>query len=292
VTAPSTAGCRAKVRRAEYHLEVLEGEIGSFRDLHPVRFTVDRDLEKSSYVFRVWDIAEPDAAWGLLVGDCFHNARSALDHLAYQLVILNLGRDLTDDEARRVMFPIYETPKLYTAYGAGRVADLRIVDRARIEILQSYHAWDEGIWGPDQMPGPPAPVPSYLSLLSRLDNSDKHRTIQPVWLAAGLGGLPKDWAEVRITGGGTTDSPLNDGAEIGRWFFDGTPPEPPAEMDVERYFAIQVSLWQPFFATRVQRILGNCITAVTMVLDMFEPCLVHGSAPAPLRYWDGGPPWL
>lgn len=273
-------------------MHILNGQIAAFREQHPVRFTVDCDFEKSAYVFRVWDVAEPDPRWGLVVGDCLHNARSALDHLVYQLAILHLGRELTEQEARRAMFPVHETPDSYRDNGARHVRDLRDVDRARIEILQPYHALDESIWGPDKMPGPPAPVPRYLDLLSRLDNTDKHRTIQPVWFTPGLVNLPVGASELGITGGSNSNCPLHDGAEIGRWHFDRVPPEPPAEMDVEAYFPLQISLWEPFFGTRAQRILGNCIIAVDMVLDIFEPCLTHDSDPADLRYWDGQPPWL
>lgn len=292
----SLEGCRAKLRRAEYHLQIVEGKIASFRERYPVHITVDRDVNEPAYVFRVWDIQEPDADWGLIIGDAAHNARSALDHLAYQLLVLGLGRDLTDAdaEARRIMFPIFDDPGEFRSNGQWRIAGLRDVDRARIEELQPYNAWDEGIWGTHQMPGPPAPVGGYLSEVSRLDNADKHRVVQPVWFTAGLGALPKNARELGITGGSSTDCPLSDGAEIGRWFFDHIPPEPPDEMKVHMnaYFPMQVSLREPFFGTRVGLILGNCIIAARMVLDMFEPVINHGQDPAPLRYWDGQPPWL
>jgi len=57
------------------------------------------------------------------------------------------------------------------------------------------------------------------------------------------------------------------------------------------FFPTQISLRVPSFGARVERILGNCIIAVRMVLDMFEPA-ISGQDPAPLRYWDGQPPWV
>ena len=88
-----------------------------------------------------------------------------------------------------------------------------------------------------------------------------------------------------ITGTSVTGEPLYEGAEIARWFFDGDPPPIPPEMDVEAYFPLQISLWKPFFATGAFRVLTSCITAVRMVLNMFEPVLTHGEPPAPLPYW-------
>jgi hypothetical protein len=292
--AASLDGCRAKLRRAEHHLQEAEGKIASFRERHPVSITVDRDVNQPAYVFRVWDVHEPDTELGLVIGDAAHNARSALDHLAYQLLIVGLGRDLTTAEATRIMFPVYDDRGKFQSNGQSRIAGLRDVDRARIEELQPYNAWDEGIWGSHQMPGPPAPVASYLAEVSQLDNMDKHRTVQAVWFTARFPAVPANAGELGITGASSTGSPLSDGTEIGRWHFDRTPPEPTDEIKVHlnAYFPTQVSLREPFFGTRVERILGNCIIAVGMVLDMFEPVVSHGQNPAPLRYWDGNPPWL
>ncbi len=288
----SLDGCWAKVRRAENHLNEIEDEIAIFRELHPVRITVDRDLQLNAYIFKAWEIATPDPDLGLIIGDCVHNARGALDHLVYQLAEFNLRRPLTETEAKRTAFPIYDKPSEYQSRGERRVCDLRDKDRIRIELLQPYHGWDEAIWGHFLMPGPLAPISNYLSTLSELDNTDKHRTILPVWFVAGFSVPPVWQRELGITSTSLSGDPLSEGAEIGRWLFDGEPPIPPSGMDMNAFFPCQMSLWQPYFGTRVGRILGNCLIAVRMVTEMFEPVFAHGLDPAPLKYWDGGPPWL
>ena len=251
------------------------------------------DPESKSYVFRVWGVKTPDPSWGLLVGDCVHNARSALDHLAYQLACLNLGRDLNEDEAKKIQFPIAEDPAKF-AKMRGRIDNLADVDRARIEVLQSFNAWDESIWGTLRMPGPPAPIPSYLLQVHQLDIIDKHRTMHPTWVSPTLGGQPVGARELGITGTTTSIDVLSEGGEIGRWHFQDMPPEPSAEMApfLNDYFPIHISLREPHFATGVSRILRDCIMAVSMVTDMFEPRLMGQGAPALLKYWDGGPPWF
>jgi len=144
------------------------------------------------------------------------------------------------------------------------------------------------------MPGPPAPVATYLAEVMQLDNADKHRAIRPVWFTAGFSALPANARELGITGRSSNGNPLSEGIEIGRWYFSRIPPRPSDEMKarMNAYFPVQVSLSSPFFGRRVGRIVRNCIIAVRMVLDMFEPVISHRQAPAPLRYWDGQPPWL
>jgi hypothetical protein len=259
---------------------------------HPIRVTVERagTGTESKYVFRSWGVVKPDPDWGLLIGDCVHCARSTLDHLAYQLAILGLGRDLADEEARRVQFPLYENPEAFRG-NRGRISDLRRDCQERIEQLQPYHSWDDTIWGPLHMPGPPAPIPAYLRVATDLDNVDKHRLVQPVWITPGISLGPANPGRHGITATSIQDSPLTEGGELGSWQFDHEPPPPP-EGDWASYVNFQLSLRAPFFGSRAQRILGNCIMAARMVVDMFEPCILRGAPPAPLRYWDGEPPWL
>jgi hypothetical protein len=173
-----------------------------------------------------------------------------------------------------------------------RLRDLRTVDKKRIEELQPYRAWDEALWGPHEMPGPPAPIPNYLDELTKLNNADKHRTITPVWMGAKLSLLPQGARELGITGSSTTGDVLTDGCEIGRWHFNKVPPEIPNDFQAELYFPIQPSLREPYFGTSVERISRNCLLAVRMTLEMFAPCIAGGKDPAPLKYWDGSPPWL
>src|SRR5438034_3145826 len=132
------SGCRAKLRRAEHHLEALTAEITAFEQNHAARVTVKRDAQQQAYLFHAWDVAEPDPEWGLLIGDCAHNARSALDHLAYQLAILHLGRDLDEGEARRIHFPLVRDASSFRDSRRKLRGLLRPSDLERIEQLQPY----------------------------------------------------------------------------------------------------------------------------------------------------------
>ena len=48
--------------------------------------------------------------WGVLIGEILHNLRSALDHLIWQLVILETGAPPT---TTKTAFPIFETAAGY-----------------------------------------------------------------------------------------------------------------------------------------------------------------------------------
>ena len=80
--------------------------------------------------------------------------------------------------------------------------------------------------------------------------------------------------------------PLTEGMEIGRFNFVGEPPPIPEWLEPRRYFPLHMSMREPWFVAGTLTMLGQCITAVRMVLDMFEPCIGDEDEPGPLSYWD------
>ncbi|MEY9842942.1 hypothetical protein [Streptacidiphilus sp. EB103A] len=281
-------GCRAKLRRAERHLQDYEDSLRVFSATHPVRVTVERNVAEKAFTFHVHDVEPCDPQWSLIIGDCVHNARSALDQLFYQLTVQSLGRDLTEGEEKQPQFPVAKDraswrkiEKNYQKLGVA--ADYL----KRLEEIQPFNGWDKQIWGQHEMPGPPGPIASYLDELTKLNNADKHRLLTPVWWGVGLGGLPQGFAGLGGTGGSTTGDPLVEGGLLGQWHFDAAPPEIPADFKPELYWTFHPSLRFPYFGTNVSRILDNCITAARMILDMFEPSVLRGQPPADLPYWNG-----
>jgi hypothetical protein len=101
---------------------------------------------------------------GLIIGDCVHNLRACLDHLAYQLAILGKGGVLDEQEARSVTFPIYTKPETFRN-NKRRIGLLRPQEQTRMEELQPYNASETSIWGP--FPYVPALLPSTLDSMAR-----------------------------------------------------------------------------------------------------------------------------
>src|SRR5205085_936482 len=82
-------------------------------------------------------------------------------------------------------------------------------------------------------------------------------------------------------GGGAGFAPLEDGAEIGRWYFETPLPREwrPDEMDMKRAFPIEVALDEPLPFKGVLEVLPFCLWAVDAVVTMFKPVFASPRQP-------------
>jgi hypothetical protein len=173
---PNLFGCRAKIGWAQHYLDTLEQHVESFLEGHRYAVLGEPDAERGCYVARLKNpptIPAPD--WALMIGDCVHNARAALDYLAWELA----GADPDD---RETYFPICLTEDSYRSTGARRVAALPEQARTLIEKMQPYHA--------------PDPAKHGLWALQQLDIADKHKLLTVTAVVAEAGEL-----SLRIPGG-------------------------------------------------------------------------------------------
>ncbi len=159
-------GFRLKLNRAQAYADVLNREIDAWFMRHPYEiFGQYEPGPPERYVFRARFLEVPPSEWGLILGDFAHNARSALDHLAYQVVMLGNG-GIHQDETQ---FPIVDVPWKWPAAARRRLNGASDRHVAIIESLQPYHrqslhGWHT-IWEAIEDP---------LSILRRLSNVDKH----------------------------------------------------------------------------------------------------------------------
>lgn len=191
------SGVRAKVERAWEHRHALEREIAPVRDgeRHPLQMSAKLDPDSGYHVFRV--SVMPDE-WqrraAVVLGDIVHSLRSALDHLAWQLVLNHYGRPPTEELRRLVKFPIERKRNSVTSsYIYSKVSP---ADRADIEWAQPYYA--------PNFPTTFRHIPALhaLAVLQRLSNRDKHRMLNPTLVSTefitfkggDLDGIP--WSEV------------------------------------------------------------------------------------------------
>src|SRR5665213_4058059 len=95
-----------KIRWAKHHFETLRRQIEPFekRDSHTFSYEVNPDEGKYTFYVHGLEVVDPD--WGLIIGDCLHNARTALDYLIVRLVGYVTGED--PKEIRTVSFPIFD----------------------------------------------------------------------------------------------------------------------------------------------------------------------------------------
>jgi hypothetical protein len=119
----------------------------------------------------------------VLIGDCVHNFRSALDHLTFQLAIAHTT-PLPEKFIQSLAFPIFDTGPKYRRGGragaAWKMRGLSRFARGAIERLQPYHRRKEpALWS--------------LWQLDEMWQMDKHRLIH-------LTGAAPEGAQVSVEG--------------------------------------------------------------------------------------------
>ncbi len=152
-----------RLGRALYHLECLKAEVEAWAEGRPYRTWTDFDVNSRYKVTCLEVLDQPPAHLSLIIGDCIHNLRAALDNLALELAVSHMGAQLTKSIADDSGFPIFATERTDTPGELHK--RLRGVDpraKAIIEGLQPYKR-------KDRFRG------DYLWQLHWLDIEDKHQ---------------------------------------------------------------------------------------------------------------------
>jgi hypothetical protein len=146
----------AKLERAKKHVEDLNVALIAFWDAEPyvIRFEDDPNTrERTYYVLSVQDLP-PEIV--TIVGDALHNLRSALDHLAYQLVVAAGGKpDINTAFPIAKSFESYMSPK-----GRLKVKGMRQDAIKAIDAHKPYKGGNDTLWH-----------------LHELNNIEKHRLL-------------------------------------------------------------------------------------------------------------------
>jgi hypothetical protein len=277
-----------KLRWAKRHFETLRQQIEPFEQRDTHSFRVEVDPQTGEYEFYVTGLQVPDPEWGLMIGDCLHNARTALDYVAVHLWALITNQ--APEDIGGMSFPIYEDPKQPPGVVSKMSKELAFSGYlATIQSLQTFNAYNPSIWGAiEQPPG----LPFALERLSTLDNIDKHRVVHATWVGVGFGGLfmvsedaPSDFQPLW---GGTTPDPLEDGAKVGEYRFAAPLPSQwePSQVQMKSYFPLRVAFPDPSPEKAVLAILPWCIWGVECVLALFAPVFEHGNPPLPVTAVD------
>jgi hypothetical protein len=147
---------RVKIQRAKKHLRDLAADLLAARNVRTtvVGTKVDAHTGRTSQGFVTLPRLPIDAV--ATAGDIVHNLRSALDHLAYQMVIVGSG----SEPSRRVEFPIAKDSATYEAEKARKVKGMRQLAIQAIDNVKPYKGGNDALWK-----------------IHELDNIDKHRTL-------------------------------------------------------------------------------------------------------------------
>lgn len=165
-------GPRAKIKRAEKHLEEFDSERKTWGESSPYAILARPNSDKTEWTFRVFrsqtKVKHEVDVFGLIIGDYVHALRSALDHLVWQLVTVANGITPTDKTEGSIAFPVVTThPKDFWSKPIFQRGDLTLEQGLMLEGFQPYRAI-----------GMEKTTP--LADLHALWNLDKHKLITPI----------------------------------------------------------------------------------------------------------------
>lgn len=259
---PSLIGAYAKIDRAVDHFKLIDIAIGKM-------FLADKDTGAARHEFKansqelVVSLAEQaplDPALPLMVGDCVHNARSALDHLVYQLALLNKS---PNEAATKTSFPVCLTSKEFKNATERKVAPyIRDTAFREIENLQPYKTGNgdrDTLW-----------------ILSQLDIIDKHRLLIVAETQARPTAFKISTPDGRpVLARDTLDSswkPSKVGAEVIRFSLSGSVAGP-TEMNVQVHTTKTVQIQQTGLVCDgmiLLEVLGDSVNYAGITLNYFS----------------------
>jgi hypothetical protein len=150
-------GARAKLARAKEHFTVLEKRIQEFLATDPYRVVITADPAKGIYLVKIHEPKPlPAEEFSVIIGDCVHNMRSALDFVAWELA----GSRPKDTQT---MFPIFIDPGGFKKSRGRRLGNVSVEAQNVIESMQPYRLSE--------------PKQTALWAIETLDAADKHRLL-------------------------------------------------------------------------------------------------------------------
>ncbi len=191
---------KLRLQRAQEHINQLDSEIGDFLKSDSYEITRQREthpIREDVFYFHVLK-PMPAERYGMLIGDCLHNLRSALDNLVWDLAPTTVKQD--KKKAGGLQFPIFDDPKSYAARAPHYLAGIGSTVQALVDKHQPYKR--------------PQPSGHPLSRMAQLTNWDKHRFIQPCfWLLYRTTIITAGFGRATIAPRFTADR-LDDGCEF------------------------------------------------------------------------------
>jgi hypothetical protein len=256
-----------RIGRAKRQFEALRNDIVGFvnSDPYKVIFEADENALELRAVLERQMLMPP--VWPVIVGEIAHNLHSALDHIVYQLVILETDEPSTNT---RLAFPVFHTTAGYNKRGPEKLVGVGAKASALIKSLQPLPKEDGGTGEGTESP---------LWQLYQLSVWDKHKATATVVAAK-----PKDSShgiqyvhQPGILGFSlfALEGPLNDKTLIGKVRF--APSDEPfhervKQVKMQANFAFEVALQHPAAVSgkRLISVLNNCGSRVLEIAQRFD----------------------
>jgi hypothetical protein len=256
---PALRGVRAKLRRAQDHFDDINSRINAVFSTQPdgesAPIGSEVDENRQSITFRLQEVKPLDPDLPLVIGDCLHNLRSALDHLVLQLAVLK-GTPLAE-AADKTSFPVCLSREDFRSKSKNFAALIRSEALTEIKKLQPYKASNP-------------PETSFLWQLSEMDIIDKHRLLVVISQKFKITELDGTFGAFRrIVPDPLTDwKPREAGAELFTVEFAG----PPTKMNMQIKTAMAVQFANTGLVCDggiVQDVINGCGGCVEKIIDDF-----------------------
>jgi hypothetical protein len=151
------AGVQAKIKRAKKHIQELDVALKAFFDTNPYVVGAKRDPQTRKPIYYLVSVEDVDVDIAAIAGNVLQDLRSALDHLAYQLVQVGTG---LPSPFNYVYFPIFDSATKYEAGKLGQIKGMRQDAIDAIDAVKPYKGGNDTLWR-----------------LHRLNTVDKHRLL-------------------------------------------------------------------------------------------------------------------
>ena len=166
----SFRSARAKLKRVKEVVKTMRLDAEGLRLDFWAVLRVERSVDGAMYRFVVDEPPALPSIWPVTTGEVLYNLRSALDHAAFELSVIGLGRDLTPKEAEGSQFPLYDTCGKFAKNVPRQLPGVADEVLALIERVQPYPERDS-----EHYPSLFDEAAYLLGVLNRLGNVEKHR---------------------------------------------------------------------------------------------------------------------
>ena len=128
-------GAQAKVERSHDQLQTLVADLDAFRQGEPHKVISENDSDAREWTIRFQVLKPFERVVAVQIGEIVHNLHSALDHLVWQLAILEAE---TPSKSTKLQFPVFLTESGYRERGNEKLPGVSVAAKALIESLQPF----------------------------------------------------------------------------------------------------------------------------------------------------------
>ena len=164
----------AKLDRAREHLNTLEAETRQFVEGDAqTPWGIDIEVNSTAGEWKAsWHAGHPPLPprFAVIFGEFFYLVRSAMDHLAHQLVVVSKNTPIKEN-----VFPVAESVDKFKSLGPQRMQGMSGPIQTAIQALQPYEV------------RPQHPTDTHIWYIHDFCNIDKHRLLHlsELWLFSG-----------------------------------------------------------------------------------------------------------